>query len=180
MTTWIAFLRAINLGGRNTLPMRELATALEKVGLGRVKTYIQSGNVIFRASGTKAAALAEKISAAVEESHGFRPRVIVLSVDEVARAADANPFKKGEAEPRSLQLYFLAESPEDPDLKSLDRFKTTREAFALEGNVFYLYAPDGLGRSRLAKRVERHLGVEATVRNWRTVSKVLELASQEE
>ena len=176
MATWIAFFRGINVGGRNILPMRELVALLEEVGFTDVKTYIQSGNAVFLSSKAKAPQLAEQIGDAVSKHHGFRPHVAVLSVKELEQAAASNPFPKAEAEPKSLHLYFLAQSPRNPDLESLNEIKSGTESLAIHGKVFYLHAPEGIGRSKLAERVERLLGVHATARNWRTVAKVLDMA----
>lgn len=158
--------------------MKELAPVLGKMGFINVRTYIQSGNVVFQCQKAKAQQLAKQISDAVSKSHGFRPQVIVLNVRDIERAAAANPFPQAEAEPKSLHLFFLAEAPKNANLDSLNRIKADNEAFVLDGLVFYLHAPDGIGRSKLAASVEKFLGVDATGRNWRTVSKVLEIATK--
>ena len=93
----------------------------------------------------------------------------------MAQAIAANPFPQAEAEPKTLHLYFLTDSPENPDLNRLDQLKRGTEQYRLSDKVFYLYAPDGIGRSKLAEQVEKALGVAATARNWRTVSKVMAL-----
>ena len=108
MTTWIALLRGINVGGRNILPMKELTRELEKIGCSNVQTYIQSGNVVFQSSVTRADSLAKRISQAILKSHGFRPGVMVLSAKEVEDAASSNPFPNAEVDPKSLHLFFLA------------------------------------------------------------------------
>jgi uncharacterized protein (DUF1697 family) len=94
----------------------------------------------------------------------------------IKEAADANPFPKAEAESKSVHLYFLAKTPKDPDLEALNRLKSGKESFKLMDDVFYLHAPDGIGRSKLAARAEKLIGVEATARNWNTVTKLLEMA----
>jgi uncharacterized protein (DUF1697 family) len=92
------------------------------------------------------------------------------------RAAAGNPFRKAESSPKTLHLFFLAASPGAPDLQSLTRLKSSNEAFELRGKVFYLHTPDGFAASKLRARVERCVGVDATARNWRTVSKLIEMA----
>ncbi len=178
MNTWIAFFRGINVGGRNILPMKELVTVLAKAGISDVKTYIQSGNIVFRSRSSNASQLAAHISKVVSMSHGFRPHVIVLSAKELEKAAASNPFPRGEAEPKTLHLYFLARSPKNPDLAALNKLKSDSETYVIDGKVVYLHAPDGIGRSKLAARAEKLLGVDATGRNWRTVTKVLDMAKQ--
>jgi uncharacterized protein (DUF1697 family) len=176
MSTWIALFRGINVGGNRILPMKELVRDLERLGCANVRTYIQSGNAVFETPRKSAAKLAEDIAGAIEERHGFRPRVLVLGAEELASAIDTNPFPEASAEPKTLHLFFLAAKATKPDRAALDRVKTTTERYRLVGQVFYLHAPDGLGKSKLAASVEKHLGVEATARNWRTVQRVLELA----
>lgn len=178
MTTTIALFRGINVGGRNKLPMRDLTTLLEGLGLRSVRTYIQSGNVVFERENNDGNALSDCISATIEEQYGFAPQVLLLGLDAYRQAISANPFPDGENEPKTLHLYFLAAVPKDPDLAALERIKRDSERFCLEGKVFYLYAPEGIGRSKLAARVEKALGVPATARNWRSVCKILTLAEQ--
>jgi len=114
--------------------------------------------------------------------HGIRStcstdcQVLLLTPRRLARAASANPFPEAERDPAKLGLYFLAEQPRRPDLELLEGLRSGAERFALKRDVFYLHAPNGIGRSKLAAKVEKALGVAATARNWRTVAKLLELA----
>ncbi len=176
MPTWIALFRGINVGGRNILPMKELVRDLQSLGLEDVKTYIQSGNAVFRAAREDAAALGAEISATIEGRHGFRPHVLLLSADQLADAIASNPFPEAEAEPKTLHVSFLASLPPAPDLDALAAVKAPSERFHLTDRVFYLHAPDGIGRSKLAAKAERLLGVPITARNWRTVDKLREIA----
>lgn len=176
MTTWIALLRGINVGGNNILPMKDLTTMLENMGCTGVKTYIQSGNVVFSKAGAKAPKLAKSIGQSVLSSHGFEPKVQVLMAEELENAAKSNPFPQAEADPKALHVSFLNAVPTAPDEDTLREIKSETESYVLKGKLFYLYAPDGIGRSKLAARAEKLLGVEATGRNWRTVSKLIELA----
>ncbi|MEE2778069.1 MAG: DUF1697 domain-containing protein [Acidobacteriota bacterium] len=175
MSTWIALFRGINVGGHGRLPMKELVRDLEGLGLHDVETYVQSGNAVF-SSAVKAPVLAAQIEDVVEKKHGFRPRVLVLSDQDFRAAAAANPFPAAEEEPKTVHLFFLATACTDPDLAALDRLKLHAEQYLLTGSVFYLHTPKGYASSKLAARVERSLGVPATARNWRTVTKLLELA----
>jgi uncharacterized protein (DUF1697 family) len=178
METYIALFRGINVGGKNRLPMKDLVSTRENVGCQDVATYIQSGNAVFQSGEKDASLLSEKIGAEIKERHGFEPRVLLLASEEMERAMRSNPFPEAESEPKTLHLYFLAAPPESTDLDALEGIKGDRERFVLADGVFYLHAPDGLGRSKLAANVERLLGVPATARNWRTVSKVMEMAEQ--
>ena len=177
MATWIALLRGINVSGKNILPMAELRRELEGLGFEDVRTYIQSGNVVFRSGARSAAKLADTIAGAVGESHGFRAPVLVLSAAELASAQRQNPFPKVSAE-KALHFLFLFEKPRRPDLDALNELASGKEEFRLAGRVFYLHAPDGIGRSKLAARAEKLLGVEATARNLRTVRKLAELVAE--
>ena len=178
MNTYIALFRGINVGGRNTLPMKELFTQLEGLGCTDVRTYIQSGNAVFRHGETDVPRLAARISTAIRESHGFEPKVLLLTTDQLEKAVASNPFPDAESEPSKLHLLFLATAAESPDTNAIDRLKAGNERFALKSDVAYLHAPDGIGRSKLAAGVERALGVAATGRNWRSVNKILEMARQ--
>ena len=175
MDTYIALFRGINVGGHHLLPMKELKLVLENHGCVDVQTYIQSGNAIFRSSKSDAASVAKRLTAAVSKSHGFEPRVLVLTRGELESAAARNPFPEARENPRSLHLFFLAAPPKQPDLKSIEALRAKGERFALDGRVFYLHTPLGFGTSKLAERAERLLRVEGTARNWRTVTTLLEM-----
>jgi len=178
MKTYIALFRGINVGGKNVLPMKELVVLLERLGFQDVKTYIQSGNAVFRSEEEDASGLSNRISAAIKRSHGFEPQVLLLGLDELENAIASNPFPEAEADPKTLHVNFLASTPKNPDLEALDAFKGDRERFVVKGSVLYLHAPDGIGRSKLAASAEKLLGVSMTARNWRSVCKILAMAKQ--
>ncbi|MCH7565736.1 MAG: DUF1697 domain-containing protein [Gemmatimonadetes bacterium] len=177
MTTWIALLRGINVGGRNVLKMKELVVLLNEACCSEVKTYLQSGNAVFKSAESSAAALESRIEKALKEDRGVDVRVLVLGKEELRRAIASNPFPQAVTDPKTLHLFFLSEPPHSPVIESLNSYKADSESFVLTDRVLYLHAPDGFGRSKLAARVERLLGVDATARNWRTVSRVLEMAN---
>lgn len=178
MTTWVALFRGINVGGNNLLPMKDLCKLLDSIGCSRVRTYIQSGNVVFTKDGAKAPQLSKLIGAAVRNDKGFEPKVLLLSAQELERALVANPFPEAEGDPGTLHVFFLSQKPKSAKLSAMNEIKTDSEKFSLSDSVFYLYAPDGIGRSKLAAKAEKLLGVDATARNWRTASKLLELAKE--
>jgi uncharacterized protein (DUF1697 family) len=175
-TTWIAFFRGINVGGNNPLPMKTLPALFETCGCADAKTYIQSGNVVFRSSVTNAAKLEDALAKAVHAEHGHKPRVVILSAQQLARAVKRNPYPQAEQEPKSLHLFFLGGKPQKEGLAKLASLRANGEEFVLDGSVFYLHAPNGIGKSKLAASVERALGVDTTARNWRTCTTVLEMA----
>jgi uncharacterized protein (DUF1697 family) len=176
MSTWIALLRGVG-GGIRPLSMRELTVALEGIGLKDVRTYIQSGNVVF-SSTRSAERLAGEIERCIEQKFGFHSRTFVLSVPELQRAARGNPFPQADEKPQTLHLFFLAQPAKAAQLDAMNELKTKSEQFVLKKNVFYFYTPDGFGISKLAAKAGRLLGVETTARNWRTVGKLLELARE--
>ena len=177
MSTRIALLRGINVGGKNILPMKDLVELLQALKLENVRTYIQSGNVVFDGGPTAAAPLGERISKSIEKQHGFKPTVLILSASQLRQAMKANPFRNAQSEPKTLHLGFLASPASQPDIESIEAAKAPSERFKLTDTVFYLHAPDGIGRSKLASKVERLLGVPVTGRNWRTVLKLSEMAA---
>lgn len=172
METYIALFRGINVGGKNILPMKELVAVLESLGLQDIKTYIQSGNVIFRSKAADTAPLARKIGVAIKKNHGFEPQVLLLDSAALDKVIRGNPYPEAEAAPNTLHVNFLATIPPKPDLNALEKIRAESERFHLTGDVLYLHAPDGIGRSKLAAGMERLLRVPMTSRNWNTVSKL--------
>ena len=175
MRSYIALFRGINLLGHNSLPMKELKLLIEKAGCADVRTYIQSGNAVFRSTDDPAT-LSKQLMAAVSRRYGFEPHVIVQTLAQLEKAAAGNPFPEADEHPTTLHLFFLAKAAKNADITSLEALRTGSERFALKGTTFYLHTPDGFGASKLAKRAERLLGVDATARNWRTVRTLIELA----
>lgn len=173
MKTIVALLRGINVGGRNKLSMKELKDTLEPLGLRSIQTYIQSGNVVFETNDD--AELALKIMQAIYAKVGFEVKVLCLSKDDFIAAVNNNPFPEAESKPKSLHLYFLEARAVHADLLALERLATETERFVLKDKVFYLFAPEGVGRSKLAAKVEKLLAVPATARNWNTVCKLHEM-----
>jgi uncharacterized protein (DUF1697 family) len=175
MTVYVALLRGINVGGKNSLPMQDLRNILTALNCENINTYIQSGNAVF-SSGVDPKSLSSRITVAIERSFGFAPSVQVLSIGDFRSILGANPFPEAVGEPKSLHIWFLEEVPTEPDLAALDGLKSATESFVLSSTAFFLHAPDGVGRSKLAARVDKHLGVETTARNWRTANAVAKLA----
>ena len=177
MSTRVALVRGINVGGHRSLPMAELRTLLEGLGFDHVRTYIQSGNVVYRTAGrtsNSAAALAReatRISAAINDAKGFEPVVFVLSADAVAAHLAASPF--GGDDPSRTFLVFV-----DGDAAALDPLVTAgREEVEVIDGVIHLRAPDGVGTSKLAARLAASKRPPTTARNLRTMTKLLELAA---
>lgn len=178
MQTWIALLRGINVGGHNILPMAKLKRDLETLQLHNVRTYIQSGNCVFSSTIKTASTLSEKIENCIEEHHGFRPQLLLLRRKDLRAAIAANPFPEAASDPKTLHFFFLAEPASSPNMEALEEMKSSTERFQLTSGVFYLHAPDGIGRSKLAASAARQLGVVTTGRNYRTVEKLWSMVAQ--
>ena len=178
MRIYVALFRGINVGGKNALPMKELTAVLGDLGARDVKTYIQSGNAVFASPKKDILRLSKSIGREIEKRRGFEPHVLLLEAKDIERAISKNPFPDATTEPRTLHAGFLASAPAKPNLKALESLKTKSERFRLINKVFYLHAPDGVGRSKLAANAEKLLGVPMTDRNWRTVCKIRELAEE--
>ena len=176
MNTYIALFRGINVGGKNILSMKDLIEILESVGCKNVKTYIQSGNVVFQLEKGNRNKIDEKISRKILESYGFEPKVLLLELADLDDAVKNNPFETKTG--KSLHFFFLESQPKAPDLEGLTTVKSNSEEFKLNKKIFYLYAPHGIGRSKLAAKVEQSLGVPVTARNWNTVSKLMAMVKQ--
>ena len=160
------------------MPMKELVAVLENLGARNVKTYIQSGNAVFESDESDASRLSNGIRAEIKQRCGFEPHVLLLELEDIERAIKKNPFPEAEADPKTLHVGFLASVPENPNLKLLESRKKDSERFQLIGNIFYLHAPEGVGRSKLAANAERLLGVPVTDRNWRTVCEIRQTAKE--
>jgi uncharacterized protein (DUF1697 family) len=177
MQTHIALLRGINVGGSGKLPMADLRALLTELGAQDVQTYIQSGNAVFRHR-AGARTLTPKIRKAIAAAHGFEPTTLLITAEELQSFADANPFPEAVAEPKTLHLFLLEQVPTSPDLELLTELATPDERFELRGRGFYLHAPSGMARSKLAAQAEKHLGTPTTARNWRTVEKLLLMSAK--
>ena len=167
---YIALLRGINVGGHGRLPMEEFRQILGTCGARDPKTYIQSGNAVFRGEVS-----GRSLADAIETAKGFRPGVVVLSAQQLRQAIDANPYSDAIEAPKTLHFYFLSQAT-NIDADAINAIAAPDERWHLGGKVFYLHTPSGFGVSKLAARIERLLGVAVTARNWNTVAKLYEMA----
>ena len=171
MKPYILLFRGINVGGRNSLPMEALRTLLESCGYARVKTYIQSGNVVLAANQPPG----DDICVLIEEQFGFKPELIVLDKTQFDGAVAANPYESSDG--KRIHFYFLAK-PAAPNFEKLASLLAESEKFELKGDVFYLFAPEGIGRSKLVANLERCMGVNATGRNLNSIRKIQEMLAE--
>lgn len=176
MKTWIVLLRGINVGGNNILKMADLRTLLTKAGYENVRTYIQSGNIAFECEQMQAAEIRTHVQNCIETSHGFAPKTLVLSADTLAQIIADNPYPEAEDTPKFLHVNFLAEPSTAPNIEALNTLKRDTDRFHITDVAVYAHLPEGMGNSKLATHMEKHLGVAMTNRNWRSANKILELA----
>jgi uncharacterized protein (DUF1697 family) len=178
---YVALLRGINVGGKRSLPMKKLAEAFAGAGCSDVRTYIQSGNVVFRAPPALAPKLASALPRAVAKVAGFDVPVVIRSADELRAAVKKNPFLKSGTAPELCHLMFLADVPEAARSKQLDATRSPPDELALVGRDVYLKLPNGVARSKLTNAYfDSTLATVSTLRNWRTVVTLLEMAEAPE
>ena len=176
MPVYASLLRAINVGGHNLIPMAALAEVYAAAGGSGVKTLLQSGNVVFRNSGSPAQ-LAKKLGAAIEKRFGARPGLFLRTAAELHTALDANPFpQQAKADPSHLVLLFFDGKPPAAAAQTLAAWDRGPDQAKLAGGVLYIYYPKGMGRTKLTSAIlERALGAPGTARNFTTVTKLAAL-----
>jgi uncharacterized protein (DUF1697 family) len=177
MTTFVALLRGVNVGGKNRISMPDLRSSVSSLGLEDVATYIQSGNVVFRSGKRGSRELAAGIERQIANDFGADVTVLLRTAAELEKIAGANPFAKGEADLSKLHVVFLDRKPAQSAVAELDPERSPPDEFAVRGREIYLRLPNGMGRTKLTgDYFERRLGVAATARNWKTLTKLTELA----
>jgi uncharacterized protein (DUF1697 family) len=181
VTTFIDLLRAVNVSGRNRTPMADLRAAMAEAGLGRVETYVQSGNVVCDGQGVDAEAHAAAVHDVIAARFGHDVTVIALTASRLDATVAKNPFLAADpgADQKTLHVTFLAEPVGAAAFEALSLPAAGDEAAALcaDGRLVYLRLPYGYGRTKLNNAwFERALKVRATTRNWRTVLALAELA----
>ncbi|NUR75228.1 MAG: DUF1697 domain-containing protein [Thermoleophilia bacterium] len=169
MPRQIALLRGINVGGHKKVAMAKLRALMEELGYRDVRTYVQSGNVVF----TGPRRSAKQLEAALADAFGFDVPVVLRTRDELAAIVRANPLRKLATDPAKHLVVFCAAKA----TVGLDPEDFAPETFTVRGREVYVWLPGGIGRSPLAKELlAKPLGRTSTARNWRTVEKLLELA----
>ncbi|PHR90810.1 MAG: hypothetical protein COA69_13890 [Robiginitomaculum sp.] len=178
MKTWILLLRGINVGGNNLIKMQDLRALLAKAGFQNVRSYIQSGNIALESEISEATQIRQQVQDCIEASHGFTPKTLALDADTLAQIIADNPFPEAVDPPKNLHVFFLAHAPDTPNIEALSALCTASERYVITDHAAYLHLPDGSGNSKLSAQLEKHIGVPATARNWRSVNKILELAAK--
>jgi uncharacterized protein (DUF1697 family) len=175
-------LRGVNVGPHNRIKMDALRDLYTSLKLEDPRTYIQSGNVIFRTKEKNSAQLAQKIQGGIEKKFKCRPDVIVRTTEELRKAIAASPFAdRPNLEPGKILVTFLSAEPPREAQDSLPNLKKYPEELHLKGRELYIYFPNGAGKSKLPwSSVEKLLKVTGTARNLNSVRAMLEIAEEME
>lgn len=177
MPTHIALLRGINVGGANRLQMSALRAAFEEAGCKEIRTYIASGNVVFDASAAIAKRVPELIGVAIRSNYGVDSPVIVRSARDFATLVRDNPFTGDEVDEGTLHVAFLADQPTKAAVAALEPDHSPGDEFVVSGREVYLRLPNGVARTKLNNEwLDTSLETVSTMRNWRTVNRLLEMA----
>ena len=179
-TTVVSLLRGVNIVGRHKIKMDVLRGLFESLGFVNPRTFIQSGNVVFRTRARDLAKLAGRIEKAIEDSHGFRPAVVLRTCQELREVVARSPFAgRSGIQPSKLAVVFLARDPGDAARRAIREIRTNPEELHILGRELYIYFPEGMGQTKLSvAKLERTLDTLGTARNWNTVNKLLAMAEE--
>lgn len=171
----VALLRGINLAGHNRLAMKNLVRLCEGLGAREVRTWLQSGNVVYRAAPPLAEAMAGALTAALRTELGLEVPVITRAAAAFCAARDASPFIARGLAPSTVHVAFLDRVPDPDRVEALDPGRSPGDAFEVVGAEVHLHLPNGAARTKLNNVwMDRCLGVVSTVRNWNTVTALAE------
>lgn len=178
MKSYISILRGINVSGQKLIKMDALRKTYENLGIRDVKTYVQSGNVVFNVSETEPDKLEQLIYNQVVKDFGFEVPVIVLTAEKLKQVVDNNPFVNDpDKDPAFMHVTFLSSTPGNYDKIVIESKKHDGEEISFSDDAVYLYCPNGYGRTKLNNNfLETRLKVTATTRNWKTVNELLKMA----
>ena len=172
---YVAFVRGVNVGGKNKLPMADLRDIFKTAGCAAVRTYIQSGNVVFEATQDLAKRAPETVAQAIRERFGYETAVIVRSGEELRQIVASNPFDTS-GDPRFLHVAFLKETPDADAVSRLDPDRSPADSFEARGRNVYLHFPNGVAGSKLTNEyLAAQLRTASTMRNWRTILTLMEM-----
>ena len=181
MKTFISMLRGINVSGHKRISMAELKRLYESLGFVNVRTYVQSGNVVFDSAKSDQSKLTALIEAQIKRSWGYAVSVFIRDPHDFQRLLGSNPFLKGRNEdPAKLHVTFLQHSPLKSALSSLEAPQAGPDEFVVKNQEIFLFCPEGYGRTKLSNNFfERKLDMPATTRNWNTIRALNQLAKEE-
>ena len=175
MALWIGLFRGVNVGGRK-MTMKTLVSALEAAGLSDVKTYIQSGNFLFR-SELGEGALESLIDGVVETTFGYHANLHLITLEHLERVLADNPYKDHEHQGKAQHVFFFKAPPLKVDHELMQNLKADSEAYEITDELMYFYAPDGVGRSKLVEKIGRCIKADMTARNLNTVETLRDMAA---
>lgn len=180
MPVVVSLLRAVNVGGHSVIRMEKLRTLCESLGLEEPKTYVQSGNIVFRARERNVSRLARRLEDAIEETFGMRPDVINRTLAEMRDVVARNPFAgRDDVGNNRLLVTFLASDPGEEARQKVRAITISPEELVISGSEMYIYYPMGAGTSKMpVGAIDRALRVKGTARNWNTVTRLLEMAER--
>lgn len=177
--TFVALLRGINVGGKNSLSMKDLVGMFERAGCVTTRHYIQSGNIVFSAPAALAVKVPAVVAAAIAKDHGLGIPVVLRSEQELRAVVRGNPFLKAGADPDTLHVMFLADQPSKAAVAALDPARSPPDELVVKGREVYLMCPNGVGRSKLTNAwLDAKLATVSTARNWRTVLKLVAMCDE--
>ncbi len=179
MPIYVALLRGINVGGKKIVRMENLRASFEALGFGLVRTYAQSGNVIFEAARASSDDLAKTIAGKISKDFGSPIPVFLRTLDEMEKIVRDNPFLKEKGvDDSKLHVTFLSVLPARDARDKLDVVDALPDRFHIMGREIYLYCPNGYGRTRLSNNaLEKQLSIGATTRKWKTVTRLAKISS---
>jgi uncharacterized protein (DUF1697 family) len=177
MTVYIALLRGVNVGGHGRVSMKDLASWVADAGATDVKTYLQSGNVVFKADIDSMADFADVMEKRITAALGFDIAVMLRSRSEMEKVASRNPFLEQTTDPKALHVNFLSSQP-DPAVVAALKAPPGPDQFRAREREIYLYCPNGVGRTKLNDAFFKKLRVVYTSRNWNTVTHLVALARE--
>ncbi|MCL5067007.1 MAG: DUF1697 domain-containing protein [Thaumarchaeota archaeon] len=176
MKTYISTLRGINVGGRNRVSMNDLKELYTSIGLDP-RTYVQSGNVVFKSEIAVNSRLENIISKKIKQSLKMDVAVIIRSNGEMNDVVKNTPFSK--KDPMKLHVTFLSEKPDKVPIGDIQKAKAKNEEFSFAEKEIYLFCPNGYGMTKLSNNFfEKRLGVRTTTRNWNTVNALLSMSQE--
>ncbi len=174
MKTYISLLRGINVGGHNKIKMADLKNVYEELNFKNIRTYIQSGNVVFESASSNLEELSQKIEKKIQLSFGLEIKGITLQKEELEKIILTNPFRKKET--KALYVMFLDRIPKIDPKEVLESVKDKSEEYVLSGKQIYFYYPNGYGKTKLSNPlIEKKLKVTGTTRNWNTINALVGL-----
>ncbi|ESQ82879.1 hypothetical protein AEAC466_15320 [Asticcacaulis sp. AC466] len=173
---WIGLFRGVNVGGRKMV-MKNLVTALEAAGLQDVRTYIQSGNVLFR-SALSEQELETLIDGVVEKTFGYHANLHLVTLSHLETVLKDNPYRNHKHTGKAQHVFFFKAPPSHVDRELMDSLKADSEAYEITDELMYLYAPDGIGRSKLVEKIGKAIKADMTARNLNTVETLRDMAAE--